>query len=254
MAQSKKPGALTWGECELSAGERKAFRRGPLLLLLERREGEWRIAWRYDAPGGAQADPDAVGDDDWVRFATEDEGAVLHVGPCLPDLPVVARPAGAFEVLGEQSARIYVSVPLWVRLTLQGDRNVVLAEVPTVVLTRTWFGTTVRGELCYGLRTRARREAEPAADPMAGAPVLMQNRMPSSLPVKKICLRVPHLALYGTDDDAIWTEETRLSVRHPGEETVEYGGAPPPEAPGSAELAPRRCDPKRSFLASMLNF
>lgn len=203
-----------WGEHALPAGDATVAAIGPLVLSMLEREGEVWLAHRYVEPGdGAPAEPEA---EEWRRWATPTPGRSLRLSPVFPDRPVVVQPEVPFRLLAGARARIYVRVPLWVRVDLADVGT--LTEIPTVVLSDTWFGTFTEGELCYWLPTTARRHVTPDLfEPhRAIAPLQLENRSAEDLDVVKIALRVAHLSIFQAGGDRLWSDVTR--VRYRGED------------------------------------
>lgn len=247
-----------WGRHPLSADETLALELGPLELRVRRRGGEvwlahdpgdWTRAGRGRA-GRPKGDPE---EKDWIRWPVSGAASELELAPVLPTRPIVVEPETAFRLLPRARARVFVRVPLWVRVTASVDgEDRTLTEIPSVVLSDTWWGPTTEGELCYWLATTARREVRPEIfEPhVAVCPLALINRSDEELPVEKIALRVIHLGLF-SEEGRLWTDETR--VRYGGVEEgsdIEVAGERPNEAPGGVRVAdPREEPPSRRFYA-----
>nr|NIP60435.1 hypothetical protein [Gemmatimonadota bacterium]NIR80852.1 hypothetical protein [Gemmatimonadota bacterium]NIT89671.1 hypothetical protein [Gemmatimonadota bacterium]NIU33451.1 hypothetical protein [Gemmatimonadota bacterium]NIU37737.1 hypothetical protein [Gemmatimonadota bacterium] len=147
--------------------------------------------------------------------------------------------------------RIYVRVPLWVRVELHGGATMRLTEIPSVILSDTWFGDFMEGELCYFQPTTARREVRPEHfdDHLAVCPILLSNRSQDPLAVEKLALRVAHLSIFRRGRE-LWADETR--VRYRGDEAgseIRSAHSPPSEAPDATLLTPPRTPADRGFRA-----
>ncbi len=204
---------------------------GPLHLLLRERAGEIQLAHRRD-----DDPPDS--DLQWARFAPGSWNGEVTVTPAFPDRTVIVAPDDTFRLLEGAEARIYVRLPLFAQVQVQGrSGTTVLARIPTVHYSDTWWGVPTEGELCYWLSTSARRSVTPELfeDHLALCPLQLMNRSEGDLDVEKIALRVAFLSLFQRDR-RLWADETR--VRYQGEaegSTLDMAGAPPKEEPG-AEL------------------
>ena len=96
---------------------------------------------------------------EWRHYLHRDSGP-MQPSPVLPDRPVVMRPDRALTLLPGQSTIFFLEIPVWFRLSTSGYRPARIFEEPLTVLTRTWFGDPVNGELCWGLATRLHHSIE----------------------------------------------------------------------------------------------
>lgn len=271
-----------WGPHPLPADDVRTVRIGPLLLRLRRREGEIHLTHhpgdgtrggRREDPGdgGLAADrpgpagqrgtgtaeppgPDPEGPapgEEWVRWPVSGQATGVTVSPAFCERPVVVEPEQSFRLLPRTRARIFVRVPLWARVTVGSAEGTVLTEVPTLLLSDTWWGGFTEGELCYWLPTSARRRVEPGAfaPHLATCPLELANRSDEELQVERIALRTAHLSVY-RQDGRFWADETRVRYRGPDEESeIEMSGGPPPEEPGAIRVTPPRRPIPRGFRA-----
>lgn len=282
MTGGATPSAV-WSERSLTGefGERD-FSVGPLRLRLRRtgdeiwlahaRERDSLLPGRRPEPpartpagtGGEEEDggagppspeapeaPAAPETEEWTRWAVPDGSAVLRLSPAFPDRPLVVEPEQAFHLLRGARARIYIRVPLWVRVELLGRHETVLTEVPTTLLSDTWFGDPTEGELAYFLPTSARRTISPELFEAHRVicPLHLSNPSGDDLLVQKIALRVAHLSLYRSAEE-LWSGETR--VQYQGDavgSTLRMAGGPPQEAPDAERLAEPRTPLDRSLTA-----
>jgi hypothetical protein len=83
--------------------------------------------------------------------------------------------------------------------------------MPTVKLSRTWFGTPVDGELCYYATTKARRDLSRADKKpyVVTCPILISNKSHEELNFERFCFRVERLSMYEHRDE-LWADETRI--------------------------------------------
>ena len=165
----------------------------------------------------------------WARWVVGADVNVVQLVPAMPDRPVVVRPESPVRIPTGHEALLFVSIPLWVKVTVGESRALALCEEPTVVISGTWFGDPTSGELCYAVRTRARRtlrdsEVRPHR---AICPVRIRNTAPEQLDVQRLCVHVEHLRTYDADTQP-WTNE--VDVTFEGEERpsrVDYAKGPP---------------------------
>ncbi|RMI15118.1 MAG: DUF432 domain-containing protein [Calditrichaeota bacterium] len=242
-----------WKAYPLPGDDPLFIRIGSLHLWIRSTTDELWLAYRHqESANGAEAtsEPSAfpVPEDlQWHRWTFSHKSFEFHLRPIFPDLPVVVKPEYPFRVTPEVRTKIYIRVPLWVQVRL---KDTVITEIPSVVLSHTWFGSFTDGELCYWISSAARKKIDP--DPtrpfLAICPVHIRNRSDEELLVEKICLRVKWLSLYLLEDQ-LWANEARVNYR--GRESVseiEVFRRPPPEAPGAKLITPPR-EESRSFAA-----
>ncbi|MCP4201685.1 MAG: hypothetical protein GY769_07100 [bacterium] len=256
-----------WGDYELAIDETVAWEIGPLRLWLQRRQLEWRLAHAWaeeDGPSEWSCQRAAELPEDGAqseRFAvSETTGAVL-LRPLPADRAVVARPKTPLRVLPGQSARIFMSSPMWLEVAV-GAAQVPLRELPTKRLSDTWFGATSReGELSYSLKTSARTDSEemPRAHYRLLTPVVIENRAADPLVFERLSLPVPFLSIYGVETGAVWSEEVHMLRTESGDiAELDVRVGPPEEAMEAMRLgAPRRVAQKGHLFqafGSLLGF
>jgi hypothetical protein len=169
---------------------------------------------------------------------------------------VVVRPEQAFRILPRGSARIYISIPVWVRVELMTEPGpTTLTEMPTVRLSNTWFGSLFKGELCYWTETTARRKFD-AREPqphVATAPMLVRNDATDELPLEKVALASSMLGMY-RGRDRLWTSEVKVVSSSPSQpQKVDVEEGPPSDAPEATLLSEPREKRKGGVLARTIN-
>lgn len=209
-----------------------------------------------EAPGLSRyQNSDAFGDvptDAWIRWAVPaEESLALH--PALPDRLVVVSPEQPFHLPPEGRARVFVRIPLFVRVRTTGEASsaTTLEEFPSVVLSDTWWGAFTEGEVGYWLETRARREITPElySPHLAVCPFTLVNRSTQSLPVERFAVRVAYLTLFGRGN-AVWTDEVQVRYRGgPEGSEIRYTGKVPDDAGDVELLADSREPAPRGFHA-----
>lgn len=144
-----------------------------------------------------------------LRFLLSDSERNIEITPQLADRAVVVRPMMPTELLPKECATLFVSTVLWARVAVG---NQTLAELASVRLSDTWFGTNTRyGELCYASQTRALLKLDNVQyTPFrAITPITIDNQGEDNVRLERINVPVPHLTLY-CDGERFWT--SALSV------------------------------------------
>ena len=253
MAKKKTCSPFEWKAWAFKTGELRSWRLGPLKLWAAFQDGEWKLAWiRGEVPEGKRGQSPLPPGSEWERWTAPESVKALRFTPSLPDLPLVAQPAIPFRILPSESARIYVSTPVWARVSLADESDRTLVEIPSDLLSKTWSGSMTRGTVAFWTRTRARRSHEPSTtqEHIVTSPVTLANESKDALCVEKIHLRLPHLSVY-SGKGALWTDGARIVFKGNGEyEAIREEGEAPPECPGALLLAGPRTTPK-SGLASL---
>ncbi|HKK45274.1 MAG TPA: DUF432 domain-containing protein [Balneolaceae bacterium] len=200
-----------WGDRSLQDGKTQHFSVGDLHVWLRFRDEEIWIAHGYkgELKGNIKEDqpPKKV---EWVRWANKTISADLRIQPVFPDLPLVVNSEYSLMVSPDTQIQIYTRIPIWIRVSL-AKNNYKLTELPTIKLSRTWFGTPTEGELCYYATTKARRDLSRADKKQHAVtcPILVNNKSPEELNFEHFCFRVERLSIYEYNDE-FWADETRI--------------------------------------------
>jgi len=259
------PGAPWWGRFALAEGEGGLWEVGPLTLTVERRAREWRISWDSGDP---QADgvskrlsvrcplpaAELPRGTQVARFAAHATTPELVVEPVLPDRAVVARPEPPLELLGGEEVALYVAMPVWVRLRVDGDRQ--LLEVPTQRLRETWFGpSTIVGELAYATRTSARLQPSnlPPRPHLAVCRVALSNRAATGLLLERLSLPVQHLDLWWHRERGLWTRGLEVERAADGRlASLRFADGPPDLVIGAEQVSQaRQPEPKLTLVRAL---
>ncbi|MDX1644283.1 MAG: hypothetical protein R3244_08005, partial [Thermoanaerobaculia bacterium] len=125
-----------WTPDSLSSGEGWHWRIGPLELWTFHLDGEWQLAhlrhddepeestWSRQAIREMSEDLEAV-----ERFAAGAEADQIQLQPRVADRSVVAKPRVPFHILPGQTAKVYVSTPLWIEVKV-GRALRILIDIP----------------------------------------------------------------------------------------------------------------------------
>lgn len=248
MSVSAKP---WFGAFDFSPGERGTWQVGPLRLCVWRESGEWRVLHHEEGdPLAAEvrvefapAGPSEEGEAGATRYVVGEASRRLYLQPMLPDRAVVTRPVSPVFIPGGESARFYVSVPLWLRLE-EGEPRRVLEEFPTQRPSDTWFGPPAGdGEMCYAIRSRCRLvlTEQQFLPHRAITPVVIRNHHTEALGLESIKVPVRQLSLYAEDQRQLWTEELALERSEDKDfAAIKVTPGAPPEAKAAERLTAAR--------------
>ncbi len=144
---------------------------------------------------------------DWKRWALEREASEIRFWPAFPDRPLVVKTRMPVIVPPHSSVDLYVNLPVWLEVSVaQNDSFYTLDTIAPAKLSNTWYGTHFEGQLCYAVKSRARRSLDdlPEEPLRAVCPLKIRNRSQDSLPVEKIRIHPDHLYLYQSRN-RLWT-------------------------------------------------
>lgn len=206
-----------WGDYSLEVGQTGRWRIGPFHLNMYRLAKEWKIAHaslgdfrdettEIEVP--AAAEPPAVCMS-VIRYIFRDSPASFSLSPMLADRPVIVKPVAPLYVPAGEEVTLFVGCPVTLRLTIGSLTH----ELPTHRPSDTWMGPNTReGELCYASTTLAQLDLDDCTirPHRAITSIEVKNDGSDALLVERIRLPAPHLALYRTEGNALWTQSVTL--------------------------------------------
>ena len=198
-----------------------------------------------------QRDPEPDG---WSRWVLPEDRRSLVVKPGLPSLPLIVRPTSPFRLLPKAQARLYTGLPVTVDLELGPAPTLPLLEASSLLLSKTWFGTNLEGELALYCPTQADRSPEAGPIHLAQATIVVENEAAESFLVERICLRARHLSLF-EKDQRLWTDEVRITFLGGGQHSrLVFSEEAPESAPGATLVAAAREQAPRGLAAVSFAF
>lgn len=208
--------AIWWGTFDLAVGDTLTHNVGPANLVVERTHQEWRISvTRY--PNSTSAHPsannNATVEPTVHRFALRQTHGPLRISPVTADRPVVSEPVDPLHIVPGATVTFYVSTPVWYCIEV-GDPRVALLDDFIVRSSDTWFGPSTReGDLCYASRTAGRLDIFklPVRPERAITAVTVRNKTEAVLPLQRLSLPAPHLAMYADAKGMLWTQDITLA-------------------------------------------
>ncbi|HEX9972199.1 MAG TPA: DUF432 domain-containing protein [bacterium] len=255
MAQktTKKSQPILWREYKIQDKKITTFAIGDLQLWCKSMNNEIQIAQARDASIGEKPifstePPENVG---WARWALKKEHPIIRINPMFPDRPVVVKPESPFKINQGAKAKIYVRIPIWIKIECANRDSTHLLELPSVILSNTWFGTFADGELCYWLSSGMRQQVEPDPDRpyLAICPVVLMNQSETDLFVEKICLRVSNLSMF-FNNNQLWSDESKVTYKgEKGASQIDFMDKAPAEAPKARLITSPRIPVKKGFVA-----
>jgi hypothetical protein len=256
-----KKAIIWWGTFNFQEDKPRYWEVGSLLLGVERKTHEWRIA--SNTNDDAEKNNIKVGVDgalgfnkdnlQFKRFVYHQTSSTLTLTPTLADRSQVSHADTAFYLPPHEHVTIYVSSPVWVRVET-GNPKMPMVEIPSVRLSDTWHGpNTLEGELCYASRTFCRTNINemPVRSHRVLTPVVIYNHAKSPLLIEQLSLPLPYLSLYVDINGGLWTEEIIVKNELDHNHLVKQGKGAPAIAPHASLLTPPRLPAKPSNFISL---
>ncbi len=267
-------GELWDSELSFGDGECRYWRIGPCRFWIERRRGEWRVAFEEQesaservreglgalAGGEAEVAAGVARSPEaglfWYRFVTGSP-ARIAVRPALPDRPVVVRPRSPVAILAGEEARFFIRLPVWISLIeSESKRSEPMLQRPVVRLSNTWFGEPDNGELCYAFPSplSALPEEEPLAPYTVVCPIAIRNETGEALDFQRICVRAQYLSLYAGKRN-LATNEVVFHYRGPDQSSqITFSEEPPAFEPIVRRIAGPRVSPTKSLIQKSFEY
>lgn len=222
-----------WGNIKIAQDQTILFRIGPLDLSITRTPNEFlvhtkRVEQQQENLTRCSFDFDARpldgGSSERCIFRETPDNITLM--PALADRWVVSQPSDPLFITPDEEVMLYISSIIWVRLFTRNG-SVLLRDVPVIRPSDTWYppNNPLDGQLCYSARTAAR--LNPALLPRrpfrAVTPLKIKNKSSITLPIERVAIPVPSLAIYHTATGQLVTQSVdAMSVeRERGKSVVE---------------------------------
>ena len=237
-----------WSAVQLNDKEVVSHKVGSLTIYLKKILNEVWFAESCDETAN-EASISLQEELEWTRVALPETYDRFVFSPVMPDRSVVVDTDYVYRIYPGSNARVYCKIPVFVRISPESNPDMVVAEIPTAILSGTWFGVFTEGELSYALSSTVRRilEKEQFEPHLAVCPIEIQNTSDSDLKFEKICLKTERLSIY-IHDDIMWTDETKITNHSKeSDSVVEMKGELPMEAKGGRLLTAPRSPYRKSF-------
>lgn len=238
-----------WRSLELKTEESGKLVVGPVQIYYRHMLNEVWVA--TDRSQLEKVDPDKL---EWSRWAFRSNQIKLKIVPMMPDRQVTVRPDTPFRLTKGTSIRIYTRVPTWIAVYAIDDTLHKLVEIPTVILSKTWFGDFIDGTLSYWLSTRARRSivSEMFQPHTVICTLNIRNESDEDLSIEKINLLAERLSIY-IKDDQLWSDEMDVLYKGGDQHSELTVKSTAPEYASDAILVTQPRNPvKKSFAERIL--
>lgn len=244
-----------WSPFEIAPNGNLLWQCGNLTLYVCRLDSDWMIASSYSKEDTNDVRieynvlmPEGL---EFQRYALNQDTPHLKFIPNMPRRPLLFRPNHPLVLPPGAKILFYVSIPLWITPILGKEPDaVVTSDIPVKVPSDSWFGTPTSGQLCFSLRTFARRRLDSFSPSphRAICPVLIHNESPLPLDCVKICLHAKYLNIY-QGMKRLWTNQ--VTVNYYGAHllsNLSYATKPPTHARTPMLLTAAIDHPPHNFL------
>jgi hypothetical protein len=240
-------GLAVWDAWDLGQKQTAVWTFPERTIHVERVDQEWHVLSVAGSTGTTVASRTFIDrslkprSSEWRHYLSREAGPVLP-RPVLPDRALVAKPDRSLTLLAGESAQFFLEIPVWFRMNAGADRQVQVFEEPLTVLSNTWFGDPVTGELCYALATRLHQGLSSIAPSAwrAVCPMAVTNDSATDLAFERICLHVQNLAVF-RGDERLWTNGLEVLFRGAEQASnIRVSPGAPEFEPGLAPAAPAR--------------
>jgi hypothetical protein len=247
----KKNVLSNWGSFNITSDEIIQKKFGDLKILIKKAGDEIWIASKHLDTGETATHEELPQQTDWNRWAITEDNPTIVFSPIFPNRPVVVKPEHVFKVEHGNKVRIYIKIPIWVEIKQTGKTSNRLIELPTVILSNTWFGNFLDGELCYWISSSIHRIIQPDLSKpyLAICSIKIINEAKEDLLVEKTRLAVENLSIFESNGQ-LYGDETVVYYKGSKDVTqIEVNHKPPKEAGSARLISPPRSPIKKSFTA-----
>jgi hypothetical protein len=235
VKRREETGLAVWNEWDLAPKQTAVWTFPERRIYVERIEQEWHVLAVPGATGAGEASRAIIerskkpASSEWRHYLSRESGPV-HPQPVLPDRGIVVKPDRSLTLLAGESSQFFLEIPVWLRMNAGSDRQVRVFEEPLAVLSNTWFGDPVNGELCYVLATRLHQSMSSMGPSVGRAvcPMAVTNDSATDLAFERICLHVQNLAVF-RGAERLWTNSLSVLFRGADQASNIQVSAVPPE-------------------------
>jgi hypothetical protein len=243
MIPSAMGHSARWDERTLQNGSwiREDF--GDLTLVVLSIMEEWRIAAltgdERKKIEGVEFPPEDL---PWQRWDRAEKDEKIRFRPVFPDRPVIVKPRSPLHLAQKAEATFFIGIPAFIEILAHTEgASTSLGSWPTESLSNTWHGTPTLGQLCYSVKTRARRQfVVQDWKPMSIIATLeITNTGAATLPFQRLFLETGHLGIF-EHAERLWSNHARIRAGNQADPFNDIVFASRPAAPAAeaTELTP----------------
>jgi hypothetical protein len=221
-----------WGDFSFDNQQSKSWQIGERAITIKRSVNEWNC-WNFDTedeidqPIVQRELTDNNQESDTAekmfgRYLENHSEGKIRILPLLADRSVVTRPATPLTLLAGESARLFISTPIWFSAQTLTDHKTlptqqVFLDLPFWRPSDSWFGaSTIDGQLCYAKYTSARVQLDhlEKRSHRAITPITVINHQHTPLVIERINVPVNLLHLYCDNHHQFWTSGITVTTEN----------------------------------------
>ncbi|MBN2534139.1 MAG: hypothetical protein JXB88_14715 [Spirochaetales bacterium] len=215
---------MFWQTYSINENTLYCLKMGFLTIWIKQVEQDLYIAWkRYDDEQDisklaiCESGPDSQ-ELSWSRWIFHSRSPSLFIKPCLPDRPLIIKPEIPIIIPRGNGGSFFINVPVWIQIGVNEETPLVLNEIPIYILSNSWFGDTISGELCYSKNSLIRKNYLDLEDKSWNAvcAIQMKNNSKSELSFDRFCLHTENLTLYA-GEKRLWTSQVKIEFQGEGQ-------------------------------------
>ncbi|PJB78630.1 MAG: hypothetical protein CO090_06505 [Acidobacteria bacterium CG_4_9_14_3_um_filter_49_7] len=239
-----------WGVFEVDEEHVYYWKIGDCCLWIKKEGKEVFIASFYAAQNGKLNSSVIPESASWTRYILKKKVTSIELSPVFPDRSIVVKPEVPFYLTENTGRNVYIRVPVFISVHALANSKLHLCELPSVVLSKTWYGDLKRGELCYWLSSSAKPQIEPDIERpyMSICSLRLVNKSKENLLIAKLAVRVLNSSLF-MHESQLWSD--LITITFSGENEISeliFSGKPNNTLKGSTKI----CDPRQKQRKNVL--
>lgn len=147
----------------------------------------------------------------WKGYVTNNSDALL-INPGFPDRPLVVKSLFPLIVLPNRSIKIFIKIPVWYVFycgSISPENK--LFELPSKLLSSTWFGDPSNGTYSYELEDNFNSDSDEILTEKYGilCPVTIHNKTKEHLNFERLFLTVDSLSIFHSEN-SLFTNDIEI--------------------------------------------
>ncbi len=194
-------------EYKIASGSLTHIRTGYTDIWIKKNESEWFI---YHEQSSVKLKPKIETvkrkeDWTWIRVISEIKSDTLFLAPKVPDKPVIVQSPEEIIIPEKQSAKFYIEIPLFIMLKQKSKNELLLMEIPSEILSKTWFGDISGGILSYSLNTVLSSKVIDNFSPSSSqCSIIITNKSKSPFRFRKLSVYAQNFSIFEGKEKDLW--------------------------------------------------
>ncbi len=193
------------------------FKSGCLSFWIKNIAKEWMIAYSHKDSYSCNNEPilsEKPEDTEWARIMVRHSSGKIVIKPAMPEKPVVVQSHEEIRIPEKQESVIWVRIPMNYRIFAgSGKDELMLAEIPSEIMSKTWFGDLQTGMLAYSLNTNIITDADyEEFENHVSCRILITNSSKKPFAFRKLSIPANNMNIYlkKTETDSFFLTDSLL--------------------------------------------